>query len=337
MIDISSAKLKKLIVHRIGNKLRDEGLTLSQKETEQAPELNDLILRKYFAPAIRQGKIYDFYHESDMTLNAIHHFSEKIFSDHTQFKVNSEAIARHLYSSSTHPNIGGGEFIEILFDDIRTEDGPKQGLGLFRIEGKNDYFDVEDVDGSLKLLQKVGISLDKIQKGAVILSGDKKVFVIDSLGQKTKYWLDTFLKVIPSETPKACAKAAGEFLKAVSNKVESPSEALEFGKRIQKSLSDSESLSIGTIKDISNSYLNEKDVNGILDGIRNKVGFKFLDELTVDSQQLTKYAKDVVTKARIAEGISLVISNNTAHVENLDIKKIKNGIRVTIEIQINGN
>jgi hypothetical protein len=334
MVDISSARITNLIVHRVGNKLRDEGFALSDNEVTRSLTLDDLLLKSYLAPVIRQGEVYELYHESDLSLNTVHHFSNLIFSNRDSFQVHSQAIAKHLYSSSSHPNIGGGEFIEILFDDIRTEEGPRQGLGLFRIEGKSDYLDVTNDNGSLRVLERVGISLDKIQKAAIVLSGFPKVFVIDALGQKTKYWLDTFLKAAPSETPKACAKAAGAFLKAISNKVESPSDALEFGQRIQESLSDSESLSIGTIKNISSSYLDEGEVSGILAGIRTKTGFEFADELIVDSRQLTRYAKDVVRKARITDGISLVISNQEVHVASMDIKKTKTGILATIDIQI---
>lgn len=75
MIDISSAKVTKLIVHRIGNKLRDEGFTLSEHEIDHASTLDDLLLRNYLSAGIKQGELYDFYHESDLSLNVINHFS----------------------------------------------------------------------------------------------------------------------------------------------------------------------------------------------------------------------------------------------------------------------
>lgn len=334
MIDVSSAKVKKLIVHRIGNKLRDEGFTLSKKETERTPTLDELLSKNYLAPVVRQGEPYDFHHESDLALNTVHHFARMIFEDRETFEINSQSIAKHLYSASTHPNIGGGEFIAILFDDIRAENDTKQALGLFRIEGKNDYLDVEDENGSIRIIERIGISLDKIQKGAIALSGGRKVYVIDSLGQKTKYWLESFLKAVPSETPKARAKAAGAFLKAVSNKVISPTDALEFSQRLQATLAESESLSFREIKDISNSYLDPKEINGILAGIGGKAGLDIANEQPIDSKQLAKYAREVATNTRIVEGINLVILNHNAHVSSLDIKKTKVGIRATIDIQI---
>lgn len=336
MVDVSSAKIKKLIIHRIGNKLRDEGFTLSQKEAERTRTLDDLLLRNYLATVIRQGEEYDFYHESDLSLNTVHHFTKLIFEDNKTFKTHTQSIAKHLYSASTHPNIGGGEFIIILFEDVRTDEGREQALGLFRIEGKNDYLDVTDEGGSLHVIERLGISLDKIQKGAIAVAGGKKVYVIDSLGQKTKYWLESFLKAVPSATPKACAKVAGAFLKAVSNKVSLPADALEFGQRLQKSLSESDDLSFSEIRNISNSYLDEAEVNGILAGIRGKSGIEMVDELSINSKQLSRHARDVVTKSRIAEGINLVISNNEARVSSVAVKKTKMGITAVIEIQLKG-
>ena len=77
-------------------------------------------------------------------------------------------------------------------------------------------------------------------------------------------------------------------------------------------------------------------MNSILSGVQSKSGLDFRDELEVDCRQLTKYAKDVITKAKIAEGVNIVISNNEARVSSLDVKKTKHGIRATIEVQIKG-
>jgi hypothetical protein len=336
MIDISSARVEKLIVHRIGNKLRDEGFKLSQAEAEQTSTLEALLLKNYLAPVIRQGNIYDFHHESDISLNTAYHFAELIFRNKETFRDHSQSIAKHLYSASTHPNIGGGEFIVILFNDIRIENSSEQGLGLFRIEGKSDYLDIADANGSLHVVERLGISLDKIQKGAIALSGGRRLYVIDTLSQKTKYWIDSFLKAVPSDTPKACAKAAGAFLKAVSNRVAASPEAVEFGRELQDNLSKGDNLTFKKIKKISNSYLDKQEVEGILAGIKTKSGLEMTDDLVLDCEQLARYTRDVVTKTRIAEGINLVVTDQHAQVLSVDVKQTRTGLRAVIEIQTKG-
>lgn len=114
------------------------------------------------------------------------------------------------------------------------------------------------------MVERIGISLDKVQKVALILSGGQTVHVIDSLSKKTKYWLETFLNAVPAGTPRASAKAAGEFLKAVSSKVESPADAVEFGNKVQESMAAAENLSMGELKEMSKAYIKEEEAEGVM-------------------------------------------------------------------------
>ncbi len=338
MLDVSSARISKLIVHHIGNKSREEGFALSEQEAARTPTLDAVLLKHYLTPITRQGHSYEFHHESDLSLNTVYHFANLVFADPANFNAHSQSIAKHLYSASTHANIGGGEFIVILFDEVENEQGDKvQALGLFRIEGKSDYLDVVDLAdqaGSLSVIERVGIALDKIQKGALLLAEGRRVYVVDSLGQKTKYWLDTFLKALPAQTPKASAKVVGDFLKAVSDKVESADDALALGQRLQASLSGRDNVSIHDIKDMSMPYLEEADVNELFDDARDRAGLYMEDDAPIQSKHLNRYARDLITKARIAEGINLVVSKRKANITSVEVEQTANGLRAVIDIHL---
>jgi hypothetical protein len=275
-------------------------------------------------------------HESEISLNTINHYASNIFTNIRKFKESSEAIAKHLYSCSSHPNIVGGEFLVILIEGIKAAGQSLQALGLFRIEGKDDYLDVGEVTGAIQVIERIGISLDKVQKGAVIISNGLKVLAIDSLGQKTKYWIDSFLKATPSQTPQKCAQVAGALLKAISKKVETPTNALEFARQVQDLLTATESLSLLDIRQISKNYIDDEGVDELLNGARFKYGVSLDDDALIDSKRLAKYAKDVVTKARIAEGVSLLVSNPDAKIRSIDIKSTKSGFRAVVDIQLKG-
>lgn len=335
MIDISSAIIKKLVVHKVGNKLRDEGLILSHDETKHEKSLDNQLLKHYLAPVIRQGDNYDFYHESDLTLNVIFHYTNMIFLNNLTFVKHSQDIAKQLYSSSTHPNIGGGEFIVILFEDIRINEEKKQALGFFKIENKSNYLDIKDDNGSLTVLEKTGISLDKIQKGAICISGENKVYIVDSIGQKTKYWLDTFLKVVPTQTSKTFDKAVEKFITSIANSLEEPNEALKFSKELTDSLLE-DNLSIKDIKNISSHYIDERKVNGVLAGINDKIGFHLSDDDAIETKKLEKFSNNIVKKTRITKDISLLISNKKINVLSIDIQKTKDGIKTIIDIHQEG-
>ncbi|MEY7269436.1 nucleoid-associated protein [Citrobacter koseri] len=334
MIDISSAKVAKVIVHRVGNKLRDEGFHLSQAECHRSSTLDELLIRDFLAPVVRKGQEYSLTHESDVSLNTINHYANNVFKTSNAFKESSDAIAKHLYSCSGHQNIGGGEFLVILFEGIRSEDQSLQALGLYKVEGKDDYLDVGEEKGEIQIIERVGISLSKVQKGAVIISNGLKVFAIDNLGLKTKYWIENFLKVAPSQTPQKSAQIAGALLKAISNRVETPSNALEFTHQVEELLTETDALSLSDIRKISNNYLNNEEVDELLNGARLKYGVSLDDSVPIESKRLAKFAKEIVTKARIAEGVSLLVSNPDAKIHSIDVKPVKNGYRAVVDIQM---
>lgn len=335
-MDISSAKVSKVIVHRVGNKLRDEGLTLSPIECHRSSTLDDLLLRSLLAPVTRSGQEYYLTHDSDISLNVINHYAKNVFANPKKFKESSEAIAKHLYGCSSHPNIGGGEFLVILFEDIRVDDRAHQALGLFRVESKDYYLDVGEEKGAIQVIERNGISLEKVQKGAVIISNGLKVLVIDNLGQKTKYWIEHFLKATPSQTPQKSAQVAGALLKAISKKFETPSSALEFAGQVEDLLAESESLSLTDIRRISRKYIDDESVDELLNGAHLKYGISLDDDTPIESERLARYAKEVVARARIAEGVSLLVSNPDAKISSIDVKPTKGGFRAVVEIQLKG-
>ena len=125
-------------------------------------------------------------------------------------------------------------------------------------------------------------------------------------------------------------------LKAISSKVETPSNALEFARQVDDLLTENESLSLTDIRHISRNYIDNESVNELLAGAHLKCGISLDDDLSIESKRLARYAKEVVTKARIAEGVSLLVSNPDAKISSIDVKSTKDGLRVVVDIQLKG-
>lgn len=333
-MDISSAKVLKVIVHRVGNKLRDEGVHLSPIECTRSSTLDELLLRGLLAPVARNGQEFFLTHESDINLNAVNHYARNIFSSLNNFKKSSQALAKHLYSCSGHPNIGGGEFLIIAFDGIRIDGVSQQALGLFRIENKDYYLDVAESQDVIQVVERSGISLDKVQKGAIIMSSGFKVFALDNLGHKTKYWIENFLKAVPCRTPEKCAQIAGSVLKAISTKVVEPANALAFSQEIERLLDNTESFSVSNLRDISAKYINDDYFYEILNGANIKYGIDLDDEIQIESKKVVKYAADVVNRSHIAEGVTLLVSSPNVKISSVDVKVTRKGWRAVVDIEI---
>ena len=334
MIDISTASVSKVIVHRIGNKAREEGYQFSPDEAERTATLDSLLIKSYLEPMVDDAQVYELHHESDLALNTVYHYATAIFNDTDQFKTATESIAKHLYTASTHPNIVGGEFITILFEGVLSTGGSEKALGCFKIEGRSDYLDIEESDGTLSLVERIGISLDKVQKGALILSGGQTVHVIDHLSKKTKYWLETFLNAVPAGTPRVSAKAAGEFLKAVSGKVDSPADAVEFGQKIEEGMSGADSLSLGELKEISKAYIKDNEAEDIMKEVSGSSGLEMEDDRPIDTKELKRYTRSVIRRTRIAEGINLMLSGGNTQIASVDVEKTDDGLKAVIDILV---
>lgn len=332
MLDVSSARIMHCVVHRVGNRLREEGCELSQKEVLGTSELHGTLLRHYLAPFSKTGEDFEFYHESDMELNATRQFSRKIFDAPSNFVELTKSIAKHLYSASAHPSISQGEFIAILFQDVRIEDESTLALGLYKIEQREIFLDVEQSNDSLNLIEKNGIPVTSIQKGVLITDGDLNLLVKESGGQQTRYWVEMFLKARPKQTEKSTAKLAAEFVKQVCSRID-----VEAGMSLRRDLVDAfsanDSLSYREVEEVSERYLEKDEVSRLTQQLEEKSGFSSLQASSIDSALLSRQARSFLRQYPLGEGIGLTISNPLARLESCALSKTKNGYRAVIDIK----
>ena len=81
MIDINTASVSKVIVHRIGNKAREEGYQFSPNEAQRTATLDTLLIKNYLEPMVDDAQVYQLHHESDLALNTVHHYANAVFND----------------------------------------------------------------------------------------------------------------------------------------------------------------------------------------------------------------------------------------------------------------
>ena len=71
-------KLSKLSVHKIGNKLCQEGVEFSKQEIAVEPDLSEM-LKTYFLLPFKKEEFFHFFHISDVTLNEVYSYASHIF------------------------------------------------------------------------------------------------------------------------------------------------------------------------------------------------------------------------------------------------------------------
>ena len=195
---MESTFISAIAVHYAGNKTLEEGIRQSQSLLETEDEVSDL-LQHYFLSPFKGSEYFTFHHESSLNLNEVYTYVTNIFNDPETLYEESVNLLKHLYESSDHPKIKGGEFYVVFFEDCPFKGEMLNALGLFKSESRESFLKVYPKGGDYSVEKDEGININKLDKGCLIYNteGDKGyvVSVIDHTGKNSeaRYWIDQFL------------------------------------------------------------------------------------------------------------------------------------------------
>lgn len=202
MISSIEAKIKACVIHRVGNKLRDEGCILSENQYDDYDSIHEFLIEYFFTP-FKSEEYYSFYHNIDKSMNEVYMCVNEIFSDPNTILHQSIDLSKHLYEQSTHPKVKGGEFYVVYFEDCIVDGISTNAIGLFKSENKDTYLKIQHKSNGFMIESDKGISINKLDKGCLIFNREKEngyvVAVVDNTnkGTEAKYWTDDFLHVRP--------------------------------------------------------------------------------------------------------------------------------------------
>ncbi len=202
MIKYLNIQLRKIVVHKVGNKSLDEGLILTNSLIQLEDEHLKNLFLKYFLTSFSDTELYEFHNDIDVEQNEMFTVSKKIFENPNSLLTQSKSIAQHLYSCSTHPKIKSGEFYAAYFKDIIIDDEVTEAIGIFKSESKDSFIKV-DFEGKTSLVNyDEGTNTNKLDKGCLIFNSSNdnyRVCIVDNSNKSTEaqYWKDNFLQLKP--------------------------------------------------------------------------------------------------------------------------------------------
>jgi len=203
MIHYTEAAIDQLSIHKTGNQAADEPLLLSETPVIiQDEALSKLLMQYFLSPFEKPNEVYHFAHSSgNLSLNEVYHFAKNIFEDRTAFHLNSQQIAKQLYSISNHPKIKSGELYVVYFNQLQTEGELYDAIGIFKSESKEPYLTVRQQQNEFSIgYETEAINIKKLDKGCIIFntneSGGYMVAVSDQTNRtEALYWTDDFLQL----------------------------------------------------------------------------------------------------------------------------------------------
>ena len=125
--------LQKIIIHKVGNKINQESLILSQEEYQPDEEMTEM-LEDFFLKSFKSEEQFQFYSDSYLANNPIYGSAAEIFEDLTKFKEESENIAEHLYDIAENPRVQAGELFICYFEGEEIAGEKIDSIGIFKTE-----------------------------------------------------------------------------------------------------------------------------------------------------------------------------------------------------------
>lgn len=200
MFEADRSRLSSLVIHYIGNKLKDDALLLSENESGM-DEPTRKILWEYLRSAFKTPDFFKFHHHVDLEMNNVYTTVRRIFSNPDEFVHQSGSLAKLLYEVSQHPNVRSGELMVIYFEKLTFLDVSAPAVALFKSEKKQPFLFTEEQENIIDLFSYQGISPSKVDKACLIFDEEEedgyKVLSIDNInkGDEAKFWFEEFLKI----------------------------------------------------------------------------------------------------------------------------------------------
>lgn len=202
MINLYSAHITSLSIHRVGNKSKGEPIFLSEGTFALNDEMTPLI-KEFFFKQFRdkEHNFLEFTHEVDLEFHELHQLATQIFANPDSTHEKSKNITQYLYDQSLHQHIKSGEVYVAYIEGVHLQNERVDAIGIFKSEIKQDFLQFEENDNQLTAMLQQGVNLNKLDKGCLIFntgteeSIEYKILSIDSNRYDTKYWLESFLGV----------------------------------------------------------------------------------------------------------------------------------------------
>jgi len=199
MIKRHKATLTKCIIHKVGNKFNDTKNAFSDSLINLDQVTYDLLLPFTLKPFTGATESFRFHHHANVALNELNSYSKSLFDTEADFVEISKHIVLHLFEQSNSAQIKTGDVLICLFDNIQYEEQFVQGLGIFKIETKTEFFQTYLEKDHYDIVVQKGIQSKKVDKGCLILNSadteGKVVFSVDNNSYDAQYWTKHFLNI----------------------------------------------------------------------------------------------------------------------------------------------
>jgi hypothetical protein len=225
MINRSSAKIKGMVIHKIGNQSIGTDIEYS-KSTITIDD--DAVKSTFLNSCLDIFKEPVFYRFNVDALsgggNMVYNECENVFTAASDLYEASIHITRQLYNKSVNSNIKQSYFALLHINDMLIDDELVDGILLCKFEIQEAVYTFEHNNDLIIMSQTYGYIPSKLDKVALVLNSNQeegyKILNVDktNFGGDAKYWKEEFLDLLLIGTDYTYTtdfvKVTGNFLKS---------------------------------------------------------------------------------------------------------------------------
>ncbi|HWA32885.1 MAG TPA: nucleoid-associated protein [Cyclobacteriaceae bacterium] len=320
-LDFSSAELTKIITHHVGNKAREEDLSLSVELTEVADESKEVLI-KHFVSSVNIDEWFSF----DLSReggNEVHAIASELFADPGKFIESSKQLSRLLYDQSNHPKIKEGQFNVVLFSNVILDNERMTVFGLFKSENAVPFIKMKQGRVNFSITHDSGFEVAGADKGCLIFNKEGedgfKILIADrtNRSEEARYWRDDFLKVAPvrdefHQTKQAISVTSG-FLKDRLPEEFNINKADQID-LINRSLNYFKGNDTFNKNDFEQSVLQDNELirsfRMFEQGFRNENNIESLDEFDISQQAVKRQTRFLKSVLKLDKNFHIYIHGN---------------------------
>ena len=273
--------IKRMIVHAVGNKEKEEGVSFSKNVLDFKEIQGDVenLIEKSF----NTSDLYEFYFEQNINLNPIYSFVKTLFAEPDRFVEQSNLIAKILYERSNRPSVMKGELNVIYLTDCEIDGEQVDALALLKMEQKERMVRYERDESGFRVVAIEGVNLSKMDKGCLIYNiNEEEGYKIAIVNKTTKnqdkaYWQDDFLHV------RSCQSAYHQTVNLIGLCKDFVKQKMEDCDKMQRSLAVARAKNVIATKE-------EIDLNDFAEEVFQSVA---LADKFMDYRDSTDYAREL--------------------------------------------
>lgn len=191
--------LSKIIVHKVGNKINQEQLFISNELLDLEEDMKEQLM-DFFLKAFKSEEQFQFYSDGYLEQNPVYAAVKEIFENPDDFIHGTEKIAQQLFDCVENTRVQSGELFVCYFVGEETNGESIDKIGIFKTENKLPFLKIKDVEDNYNVEKDYGISLSKVDKAAMIYNIHSDTGYALSVVDNNKngdeyYWFEDFLKV----------------------------------------------------------------------------------------------------------------------------------------------